>query len=96
MTLGITHRLQNGPGNKPDANKWMNNYDWLTALIFKSGIINGGMEGWSTTTSFANPADNTTILYYWAFRKSGTSASTTNVAIEDTIIVCNAVLEVII
>jgi len=79
MSLSIPYRLANGPGNPPDAAKFMANYDWLTALIGGNFLVNGGFENWAAGTSFTNPANATVIADSWAIVKSGTSLSTTDV-----------------
>lgn len=86
MSNSIPYRLANGPGNPPDARKFMANYDWITALIYGTFIENGGFEEWNDATSYTNPATSTGVADAWTFRKSGTSGPSTNVAREATTI----------
>lgn len=71
--MGIPNRLANGVGNPPDADKFMADYDWLTALLFGSFVANGGLENWNINTSFSDPADGTETADDWINHKSGTS-----------------------
>ena len=82
----IPNRLVNGPGNAPDADKFMANYDWLTALVYGNFLFNGGFESWNAGTSFSNPSNNTPIANSWTYFKSGTSSPTADVARESTTI----------
>ncbi len=86
MSIGVPTRLANGVGNWPDAQKWMDDYDYLTALIFGNFSLNGGMELWNAATSFSNPADAASVSDSWLVGKSGTSAPTVDVSREATII----------
>lgn len=79
--MTIPFRLANGVGNKPDADRWMANYDWLTAILDGNFLLNGGQEVWGTT-SFTNPADAAALSTNWTNVKSGTSAPTVNVTRE--------------
>lgn len=86
MTASIPYRLANGPGNIPDAIKWMANYDWLTSLVHGNSIANPDFESWLNGTSFTNPANGTAVASGWTWRKSGTSSATADVARESTTI----------
>ncbi len=86
MSIGVPTRLANGIGNWPDAAKWMDDYDYLTALIFGNFSLNGGMELWNTATSFSNPADGASVADSWTVAKSGTSSPTVDVSREATLI----------
>ncbi len=84
--MPLPYLLQNGPGNPPDAAKFNGNYDWLFAAAHGSAVKNGGFEAWGVTTSHSNPANGTTILPQWTWRKSGGTPSTTDVSRESTTI----------
>lgn len=84
MTIALPFRLANGPGNPPDARKFMGNYDWLTAMLFGNSTQNGGFEYWTLGTSFSDPANGTAITANWTYGKSGTSSSTADVTQEST------------
>jgi len=82
----IPHRLANGVGNKPDADQYMNNWDWLTALAIGNLVENGGMEIWNQGTSFSNPADATELADGWLYEESGTTPAIATVSREATTI----------
>lgn len=86
MSIGVPTRLSNGIGNWPDAAKFMDDYDYLAALIFGNFSLNGGMELWNAATSFSNPADGASVADSWVVSKSGTSSPTVDVSREATII----------
>jgi hypothetical protein len=46
----VPNILANGPGNLPDADKLMTNFDWLTNLPTSSGLTIGGSIGIAITT----------------------------------------------
>jgi hypothetical protein len=86
MSLGVPIRLANGLGNLPDASKWMDNYDYLSALIAGQFSKNAGMELWTAATSFSNPAHGATVADNWTVLKTGTLGATVDVSRESTII----------
>lgn len=86
MSATIPYRLANGPGNLPDADKFMANYDWLTSLLFGSFIFNGGLENWNLATTFSSPAAAAALADYWVALNSGTSSPTFSIARESSTI----------
>lgn len=72
--MTVPNILANGPGNWPDAAKFMDNLDYLDAIARGTFISNPGFELWTAATSFVNPADNASIADSWKWRKSGTTA----------------------
>jgi hypothetical protein len=86
MSIGVPIRLANGIGNFPDADKWMQNYDYLAALIYGNFALNGGMEIWNADTSFSNPVHGATVADSWTVLKTGTLGATVDVSREATII----------
>ncbi|PYS91487.1 MAG: hypothetical protein DMF62_02430 [Acidobacteria bacterium] len=84
MSVGVPLRLANGVGNFPDANKWMTDYDYLTALIHGNFLQNAGMETWNSATTFTNPAHGATVADSWVVLKTGTSGATVDVTREST------------
>lgn len=83
--MTIPYRLANGVGNPPDANKFMADYDWLTAVMVGNFTLNGGFETWDVATSFTNPANGTAIASPWLLRKTGSAAPVADVSREATI-----------
>jgi len=86
MSVGVPIRLANGVGNLPDASKWMDNYDYLTALVNGQFIKNGGLELWTAATSFTNPAHAATVADNWTVLKTGTLGATVDVSREASIL----------
>ena len=86
MPATIPYRLANGPGNLPDAIKFMANYDWLGALLLGNPVLNPDFEVWLAATSFTNPANGAGVATSWTWRKSGTATATADVAREATTI----------
>lgn len=84
MTITKPYTLADGVGNTPTAAKFNDDYDWLTALAFGNPIANGGFELWTGGTSFSDPANAATTVDGWAYRKTGTSLATADVAREAT------------
>lgn len=82
--MTVPNILANGPGNWPDAAKFMDNLDYLDAIARGTFISNPGFELWTAGTSFVNPADNTGIADSWKWRKSGTTAPIATVSRETT------------
>ncbi len=82
----IPHRLANGIGNKPDADQYMGNWDWLTAIAIGSLIQNGGMENWNGGVSFVNPADATELADDWLYEESGATPAIATVTRESSTI----------
>jgi hypothetical protein len=81
--LSVPQRLLNGVGNWPDSDKFMDDFDFLTALLAGSFLINGGEELWGTT-SFSSPADATPLNTGWISHRSGTTPPTFTIAREST------------
>lgn len=81
--LIIPQRMSNAPGNWPDSDKFMSDFDFLTAIVFGSFIQNGGEETW-VTTSFASPANDAALNSQWLCNKSGTTSPTFTIAREGT------------
>jgi hypothetical protein len=82
--MTVPNILANGPGNWPDAAKFMDNLDYLDAIGRGTFISNPGFELWTGGTSFVNPADNTAIADRWLWRKSGTTAPIATISRETT------------
>lgn len=86
MSIGVPTRLANGIGNWPDASKFMDDYDYLAALIFGNFTLNGGMELWTAATSFSNPISGASVADSWTVTKTGTLPATVDVSREASII----------
>ncbi len=78
--MTVPFRLLNGPGNWPDADKYMDNWDFLEALTRQNRIGNGGFESWSAGTSFSNPANGVGLADGWILEKGGTSLPTVDIS----------------
>ena len=84
MTVAIPNRIVTG--NKPSADLWMDDIDWLTAMLGGNRLLNAGLETWEQGTSFSSPADGTLICNAWTLNKGGTLAPTFTVSREATYI----------
>lgn len=71
--MSLPNILANGPGNKPDAVKLMDNFYWLLAMLKGTFLSNGGQESWGAGTSFSNPASGAVLSDGWSMTKGGTS-----------------------
>ncbi len=76
----IPRTLANGPGNWPDADKFMDNYNFLAALLGGNKLLNSSFELWSDATTFSSPVSSTPVADLWFLSRSGTSAPTFTVA----------------
>ncbi|TXH44742.1 MAG: hypothetical protein E6Q97_32320 [Desulfurellales bacterium] len=82
--MTVPNILANGPGNWPDANKFMDNFDYVDAVGRGVYLSNPGFETWTGGTSFTNPASGTAVADGWTWAKAGTTAPTANVSREPT------------
>lgn len=83
--MSVPHILQNGPGNWPDAVKFMDNYDFLESIVSGSNLANSGFESWGNGTTFSNPANGALVAEDWEISKAGTALPTCNVSRDITI-----------
>lgn len=81
--MTVPNRFQNAAGNYPDADKYMQDWDYLDSLMRGNFLLNPGQETWGTT-SFSNPADGTTLSDNWVLEKGGTSGATADITREST------------
>lgn len=82
--MSVPNRLANGAGNWPDADKYMQNWDFVEAIAKGNYLSNPGLETWGATTSFSSPASGTLVAPGWVCDKAGTSAPTFTVSQEGT------------
>lgn len=84
--FSVPIRLANGAGNYPDALKFMADYDWLTAIIPGSYIINGGFESWTGGATFTNPSNGASLADSWTLSKGGTAPATADCSRDATVV----------
>lgn len=82
--MSVPRILANGVGNWPDADKFMDNYDYVEALAKGNYMSNPGFELWNNGTTFTNPTSGTLVSNSWTWYKTGTTAPTADVAREGT------------
>jgi lysophospholipase L1-like esterase len=83
--INLPYILANAPGNKPDADKFMANYDWLFSMLHGNFLSNGGMESWSNGTSFPSVASGVAVADGWQTVKTGTTPPVLDIEREATI-----------
>ena len=71
--MTMPFRLANGPGNYPDADKFMGNYDYNEAKAYGNFLLNGGQELWDNGTTFSDPANAIALTNNWTLGKTGDS-----------------------
>jgi hypothetical protein len=81
----VPFRLLNGPGNWPDADKYMDNWDFLEALAHQNRIGNGGFEAWSAGTPIWNPTNGSGLADGWVLEKGGTTLATADISRDNSV-----------
>lgn len=80
----IPNIITSSPGSYPDAQKYMENWDWVLAMARGNFLGGPGFEGWNGGTSFTNPANGAALADGWTLEKGGTAAATADIAREGT------------
>jgi hypothetical protein len=73
----VPNRFANTPGNRPDAEKYMQNWDWMFAQLLGDHLLNGGMEEWDDLTSYTNPSGGILPLKGWLLEKGESTTKDT-------------------
>lgn len=84
--MNLPHQLQNGPGNIPDADQYMANWEYAQIAFSQNQLRQPSFEDWNGPTSFAAFVNNQVVLKPWYAEIGGTAAPTATVAQETTVV----------